>query len=71
MSYHTEYGTIDPNGYLTNCQAEEYAYNADLDENKVDAINRAIAGWAKRDPDGYSEAEARNLDDEIAGILAE
>ena len=71
MSYRTEYGTIDPNGYLASGQAEEYVSGADLDAAKVEAINEAITDWAKRDPEGYSDAEARRLDEEIAGILAQ
>ena len=71
MSYRTEHGVIDANGYLASGQAEEYITGYALDENKVAAINQAIADWAARDPEGYSDAEARKLDIEIDGILAQ
>ena len=69
MSYRTAFGIIDPNGYLTNGQAEEYVSGHDLDERKVSDINRAIADWAERDPEGYSAAEARKLDAKVQGVL--
>ena len=71
MSYRTEHGVIDPNGYLASGQAEEYISGHTLDERKVAAINQAIADRAERDPEGYSDAEARKLDIEIEGILAQ
>ena len=69
MSYRTAFGIIDPNGYLASGQAEEYISGHTLDERKVATINQAIADWAERDPEGYSDAEARKLDAKVQGVL--
>ncbi len=70
MSYITNSGTIDPNGYLCSGAARECLSGAEPTADQVGAINDAIASWAERDPEGYSEQEARRLDSEIAAILA-
>jgi hypothetical protein len=68
-TYRTAHGTLDPNNHLAAGDIEEWTYSGVLDATKVDDINDAIEAWAERDPDGYSDYEARMLENEVYRIM--
>jgi len=61
---------IDPHGYLSRCDVREWlrgrrAPNA----AQIAAINAAIEDWVERDPDGYNDRAAADLDEAVRDIL--
>ena len=63
---------IDPHRYLASGGVRDLldlVPDAELTDEKVEAINEAIDDWVEEDPEGYDEQAAEDLDQSVIEIL--